>query len=60
VIWGRHDRVWPASFGQRLAREIRDSGFELLDSGHSPQEEQPREIVRIARRFLTDDRRSRF
>ncbi|HEX3775907.1 MAG TPA: alpha/beta fold hydrolase [Polyangiaceae bacterium] len=60
VIWGRHDRVWPASFGQRLAREIRGSGFELLDSGHSPHEERPQEIVRILRRFLTDERKSRF
>ncbi|HEY4103797.1 MAG TPA: alpha/beta fold hydrolase [Polyangiaceae bacterium] len=60
VIWGRHDRVWPASFGQRLAREIRGSGFELLDSGHSPQEERPQEIVRILRRFFTDERKSRF
>ncbi len=60
VIWGRHDRVWPASFGQRLSREIRGSGFELLDSGHSPQEERPAEIVRIVQRFLSDERRSRF
>ena len=60
VLWGRHDRVWPASFGQRLSREIRGSGFELLDSGHSPQEERPLELVRIVRRFLSDERRSRF
>jgi pimeloyl-ACP methyl ester carboxylesterase len=60
VIWGRHDRVWPASFGQRLAREIRGSGFELLDCGHSPHEERPAEIVRILRRFLTNEKRSRF
>jgi pimeloyl-ACP methyl ester carboxylesterase len=60
VIWGRHDRVWPASFGQRLSREIRGSGFELLDSGHSPHEERPQDIVRIVQRFLSDERRSRF
>ncbi len=60
VIWGRHDRVWPASLGQRLSREIRGCGFELLDSGHSPHEERPREIVRIVRRFLSDERRARF
>ena len=60
VVWGRHDRVWPASFGQRLSREIRGSGFELLDCGHSPQEEKPADIVRILRRFLTDERKSRF
>jgi pimeloyl-ACP methyl ester carboxylesterase len=60
VIWGRHDRVWPASFGQRLSREIRGSGFELLDCGHSPQEERPQELVRILTRFLTDEKKSRF
>ena len=60
VVWGRHDRVWPASFGQRLSREIRGSGFELIDSGHSPHEERPDELVRIVQRFLTDERRSRF
>ena len=54
VLWGRHDRVWPASFGQRLSREIRGSGFELLDSGHSPHEERPAEIVRILLRFLNE------
>jgi len=60
VIWGRHDRVWPPSFGQRLSREIRGSGFELLDAGHSPHEERPGEIVRLVQRFLNDERRSRF
>jgi pimeloyl-ACP methyl ester carboxylesterase len=60
VVWGRHDRVWPASFGQRLSREIRGSGFELLDAGHSPHEERPEEIVRLVQRFLNDERRSRF
>ena len=60
VIWGRHDRVWPASFGQRLSREIRNAGFELLDAGHSPQEERPADIARIVQRFLSDERRSRF
>jgi len=60
VIWGRHDRIWPASFGQRLSREIRHAGFELLDAGHSPHEERPAEIVRILRRFLSAERKSRF
>jgi pimeloyl-ACP methyl ester carboxylesterase len=52
VIWGRSDRMYPASFGQRLAREIRGAGFEILDSGHSPQEECPAELARIIARFL--------
>src|SRR5690606_26063422 len=30
VIWGRHDAVCPAAFGQRLAKEVRGAGFRLL------------------------------
>ncbi len=51
VIWGRHDRMIPAGYGQRLAREIRGAGFELLDSGHSPQEECPDRLAVSIRRF---------
>ncbi len=58
VIWGRHDRIYPAGFGQRLAREIRGAGFELIDSGHSPQEEQPRQFSQVLRRFLLNERPS--
>lgn len=60
VIWGRADRLYPAGFGQRLAREIRGAGFELVDAGHCPHEERPREIAAIIRRFLHDERPSSF
>jgi pimeloyl-ACP methyl ester carboxylesterase len=53
VIWGRRDRVWPASDGQRLAREIPGAGLEYLDAGHSPHEECPAELVRVLLRFLS-------
>jgi pimeloyl-ACP methyl ester carboxylesterase len=52
VVWGRQDRVVSASLGQRLAREIRGAGFELLDAGHSPHEEQPARVSSIVGRFL--------
>ena len=52
VIWGHGDALSPARFGQRLAREIRGSGFELLDAGHAPQEERPREVARLVARIL--------
>lgn len=58
VVWGRGDRVFPAGFGQRLAREIRGARFELLDAGHSPQEEQPELLARVIRSFLRVDRPS--
>ena len=58
VIWGRHDRMYPAGFGQRLAREIRGAGFELIDSGHCPHEERPKEVAAAISRFLRAERPS--
>lgn len=58
VIWGRHDRFQPASFGQRLSREIRNAGFELFNAGHSPHEEFPSELAPSLRRFLRAERPS--
>jgi pimeloyl-ACP methyl ester carboxylesterase len=52
VLWGRNDRLLPASVGQRLAREIHGARFELLDTGHAPQEERPHELAEAVRRFL--------
>ncbi len=56
VVWGRRDRVYPAALGQRLARRIRDAGFELLDAGHCPQEERPHEVALVIARFLHAER----
>jgi pimeloyl-ACP methyl ester carboxylesterase len=56
AIWGTHDRVHPPALGQRLAREIRGCGFELLDAGHLPQEERPLELAAVIRRFLAAER----
>jgi pimeloyl-ACP methyl ester carboxylesterase len=54
VLWGHRDRLVPPSVGQRLAREIRGARFELLDAGHAPQEERPRELADAIRRFLRE------
>jgi pimeloyl-ACP methyl ester carboxylesterase len=54
VLWGHKDRLLPASVGQRLAREVRGARFELLDAGHAPQEERPRELADTVRRFLRE------
>lgn len=58
VIWGRDDPLFPAGQGQRLAREIRGARFELLDAGHSPQEERPEAVGRVIREFLSEERLS--
>jgi len=52
VVWGRQDRSFPVSEGQKLARSIRGAGFELLDAGHLPQEECPEALARSIRRFV--------
>ena len=56
VVWGRHDNVYPAGYGHRLARDIRGAGFELMDAGHAPQEEQPEQLASIVGRFLRNQR----
>ncbi len=52
VLWGRDDRVVPAGFGRRLAKEIPSAGFELVDAGHAAHEEEPEEVWRSVSRFL--------
>ncbi len=58
VVWGRWDKIYPSGNGQRLAREIRGAGFELMDAGHTPQEERPAELAHAIARFLRDERPS--
>ena len=60
IVWGRDDRMYPAGIGQRLAREIPGAGFELMNTGHAPQEERPHELASLIRRFLRDERPSRL
>lgn len=54
VLWGRSDRLYPVTLGQRLSREIQGARFELLDAGHSPQEECPEELAAHITRFLQE------
>ena len=60
VVWGRNDRLQKAAIGQHIARTIHGARFEVLDSGHSPQEECPAQLVAVVRRFLRDERPSRY
>jgi pimeloyl-ACP methyl ester carboxylesterase len=52
VVWGGRDVMAPVRHGQRLAREIRGARFELLDTGHAPQEERPAQLAKLLTRFL--------
>jgi pimeloyl-ACP methyl ester carboxylesterase len=51
VLWGRDDTLYPAALGHRMAREIKDAGFQLLPTGHVPHEEQPAEVASVIERF---------
>jgi pimeloyl-ACP methyl ester carboxylesterase len=52
VIWGRDDRIFPATNAFKLAREVPDSRLELFDTGHAPHEERPAELVAVVRQFF--------
>jgi pimeloyl-ACP methyl ester carboxylesterase len=56
VVWGRHDTIYPVLLGQRLAREIRGAGLELMNTGHAPHEEEPDLFVQIVSRFCRAER----
>jgi pimeloyl-ACP methyl ester carboxylesterase len=60
VIWGRRDKIYPAGLGQRLAREIRGAGFEVVDAGHAVHEEAPDRVALLIARFLKAERPSLF
>jgi pimeloyl-ACP methyl ester carboxylesterase len=52
VVWGCDDTQLPPSYAQRLAREVRGAKLQILDAGHAPHEERPREFVSTVTEFL--------
>ena len=55
VVWGKEDRLLPATDGLRLASEIRGAGLVMLpDAGHLPQEETPEAFGRTVAQFLSE------
>lgn len=52
VVWGRDDRLFRPSLGQRLSREIPRARLELMDTGHAPNEEQPEQLAALVSEFL--------
>lgn len=52
VVWGRGDKMFPVALAQRLAREIQNASLEVMDTGHSPHEEKPREFAALVTEFL--------
>jgi len=56
VIWGRDDRLYPAANAGRLARELPHAKLEIMDTGHSPHQEKPRELLALLIEFLEGKR----
>jgi pimeloyl-ACP methyl ester carboxylesterase len=56
VVWGRADTLVTPLDAPKLVRQIPNACMEFVDSGHSPQEEQPERFVSIVRKFLLDQR----
>ncbi|MGH9366200.1 MAG: alpha/beta fold hydrolase, partial [Thermoanaerobaculia bacterium] len=53
VLWGREDRLIPASAGLRLSERIPGAKLVVLpDAGHVPQEEAPEAFSREVAAFL--------
>lgn len=56
VLWGRDDRLLPVASAHRLVREIPGAKLEIMDAGHTPHEELPRELVALVSEFLEGKR----
>jgi pimeloyl-ACP methyl ester carboxylesterase len=52
VLWGREDRIYPVAGAHRLAREIPGAKLQIMDAGHVPHEERPREFLGLLTEFL--------
>ena len=56
VLWGHDDRIYPVQSAHRLAREIPGAKLEIMDAGHVPHEERPREFLSLLVEFLEGKR----
>jgi pimeloyl-ACP methyl ester carboxylesterase len=52
-VWGAHDGLVPASFAKHVREAVPDAQHLLLDCGHIPQIERPRELHSALARFLS-------
>lgn len=52
-VWGRHDGIVPRSFASHVREALPTAEHALLDCGHVPQIERPRETEAALKRFLS-------
>ena len=55
ILWGKRDRIIPASHGRRAHQEMPGSRYELFEgSGHFPHVSEPRRFVAALRSFIEE------
>ena len=53
LVWGEADRTAASTQAEALARRFRDAEIRIVEkAGHLVQEEQPEELLALARPFL--------
>jgi pimeloyl-ACP methyl ester carboxylesterase len=55
IVWGEHDKIFPAPGARAYLRDLPDAELHLLDTGHFALEDKGAEIAALMRSFL--DRR---
>ena len=55
IIWGQDDKCLPVKFAERFKQDIKGSVLKIIpDCGHNPQEEKPKEVNELIRKFLLE------
>jgi pimeloyl-ACP methyl ester carboxylesterase len=52
IVWGKNDKIFPADGAHAYKRDLPDSEFHLLDTGHFALEDKADEMVPLIRDFL--------
>ena len=52
VVWGRKDKITPLWMGRTLSNYIPGSTLTVLNTGHNPHRENPKELVAIINKFV--------
>ncbi len=55
ILWGKHDRLIPLKFGERLNKDIKNSTLKIIEKcGHVPHEEKPAITYNLINEFLNN------
>ena len=55
IIWGKEDKCLPVEMAERFKQDIKGSALNIIpDCGHNPQEEKPKEVNELIRKFVLE------